>query len=99
MEGEDDYINCPMTKEEYLAFYNEFVLKKLSLMNLKTARYLRMYANRGYGQAGEDTIRFGPLKPVGLPDPKTGQEPYAVVQLRQDDARALFITLLDSRPI
>ncbi|HHU49117.1 MAG: methylenetetrahydrofolate--tRNA-(uracil(54)-C(5))-methyltransferase (FADH(2)-oxidizing) TrmFO [Caldicoprobacterales bacterium] len=94
--GDDDYINCPMTKEEYLAFYKE-------LIHAEEARVNDFEDNRIFegcmpievmARRGEDTIRFGPLKPVGLPDPKTGKEPYAVVQLRQDDSRGTLFNLV-----
>lgn len=86
--GGDDYINCPMTKEEYDAFYD-------ALINAETAVLKEFEQNRKVFEGcmpvevmasrGHDTLLFGPLKPVGLPDPKTGKEPYAVVQLRQDN--------------
>lgn len=87
--GGDDYINCPMTKEEYDAFYD-------ALINAETAE-LKDFDKDGkvfegcmpvevMAKRGHDTLLFGPLKPVGLPDPKTGKEPYAVVQLRRDNA-------------
>ena len=47
---------------------------------------------------GEDTLRFGPLKPIGLPDPRTGREPYAVVQLRRENEQGTMFNLVDSRP-
>ncbi len=94
--GEDDYINCPMTKEEYLAFYKELINAQVVQLNdfedskvFEGCMPIEVMARRG-----EDTIRFGPLKPVGLPDPKTGQEPYAVVQLRQDDSRGILYNLV-----
>lgn len=87
--GGDDYINCPMTKEEYDAFYD-------ALINAETAE-LKDFDKDGkvfegcmpvevMAKRGHDTLLFGPLKPVGLPDPKMGKEPYAVVQLRRDNA-------------
>lgn len=86
--GTDDYINCPMTKEEYDAFYTE-------LINAETAELKEFDKTQKVfegcmpvevmGKRGHDTLLFGPLKPVGLPDPKTGKEPYAVVQLRRDN--------------
>ncbi len=85
--GTADYINCPMTKEEYLRFYNE-------LINAETAE-LHEFENQKVfegcmpvevmAKRGEDTLTFGPLKPVGLEHPETGKQYYAVVQLRQDD--------------
>lgn len=86
-KGEADYINCPMNKEEYLKFYE-------ALINAETVELKEFEDNRVFegcmpietmAKRGVDTIRFGPLKPVGLIDPKTGKESYAIVQLRQDD--------------
>jgi methylenetetrahydrofolate--tRNA-(uracil-5-)-methyltransferase len=83
-----DYINCPMNKAEYLAFREEL------LAGEKTV-FKQWEANTPYfdgcmpievmAERGEDTLRFGPMKPVGLDDPRTGRWPYAVVQLRQDN--------------
>jgi methylenetetrahydrofolate--tRNA-(uracil-5-)-methyltransferase len=87
--GGADYINCPMTKEEYDAFYGTLihaetaVLKEFEQNGLKVfegCMPVEVMASRGH-----DTLLFGPLKPVGLPDPKTGKTPYAVVQLRRDN--------------
>ncbi len=87
-KGSADYINCPMDKEQYLAFHRELVNGECAqLHEFEDSRVfegcmpIEVMARRG-----EDTIRFGPLKPVGLPDPKTGRDPYAVVQLRKDNA-------------
>lgn len=86
--GDDDYINCPMNQEEYLAFYE-------ALINAETAELNDFEDHRIFegcmpiesmAKRGADTMRFGPLKPVGLIDPRTGREPWAVVQLRQDNA-------------
>ena len=83
-----DYLNCPMTKDEYLAFH-------AALMAGEKSEY-REWENVPYfegcmpvevmAERGVDTLRFGPMKPVGLDDPRTGRWPYAVVQLRQDNA-------------
>lgn len=87
--GGDDYINCPMTNEEYDAFYDALInaeaaeLKEFDKQELKVfegCMPVEVMASRGH-----DTLLFGPLKPVGLPDPKTGKVPYAVVQLRRDN--------------
>ncbi len=87
--SDGDYINCPMTKEEYLAFYE-------ALISAETAR-LRDFEREDaqffegcmpvevMAKRGEDALRFGPMRPVGLTDPRTGKRPYAVVQLRQDN--------------
>ncbi len=84
-----DYINCPMNKEEYLTFLTE-------LLNAEKTEFKEWETNTPYFEGcmpievmasrGEDTLRYGPMKPVGLTDPKTGKRPYAVVQLRQDNA-------------
>jgi methylenetetrahydrofolate--tRNA-(uracil-5-)-methyltransferase len=85
--GGDDYINCPMTNEEYERFYNAVIeADKVTPRAFEQERVfegcmpIEIMASRGV-----DTLRFGPMKPVGLPDPKTGREPYAVVQLRAEN--------------
>ena len=89
-EGSDgDYINCPMTKEQYLAFHQglldgektEFREWEKDTPYFEGCMPIEVMAERGV-----DTLRYGPMKPVGLDDPKTGRWPYAVVQLRQDNA-------------
>ncbi|ADU25900.1 methylenetetrahydrofolate--tRNA-(uracil(54)-C(5))-methyltransferase (FADH(2)-oxidizing) TrmFO [Ethanoligenens harbinense] len=89
-KGGADYINCPMTKEEYDAFYDALLTAEPAEVHgfeksdphvFEGCMPVEVMAARG-----RDTLRFGPLKPVGLPDPRTGREPYAVVQLRHDDA-------------
>jgi methylenetetrahydrofolate--tRNA-(uracil-5-)-methyltransferase len=89
-KGSADYINCPMTREEYDAFYD-------ALLAAQSAEQ-RDWENLNYFESclpieeiarrGRDTLRFGPMKPVGLKDPRTGRIPYAVVQLRQENLRA-----------
>jgi methylenetetrahydrofolate--tRNA-(uracil-5-)-methyltransferase len=86
-DGAGDYLNCPFTKEEYEAFYAALMAaEKAPLHEFDTPTFyegclpIEVMAARGV-----DTLRFGPMKPVGLPDPRTGREPYAVVQLRQDN--------------
>src|SRR5689334_15999191 len=83
---EGDYLNCPMTKDEYDAFYNALVAaESATVRDFDNTRFfegclpIEVMAHRGEG-----TLRFGPMKPVGLKDPRTGRLPYAVVQLRQD---------------
>jgi len=85
-DGEGDYLNCPMTAEEYERFHAAVMsAEKAALHEFDAAKFfegclpIEVMASRGV-----DTLRFGPMKPVGLVDPKTGREPYAVVQLRQD---------------
>jgi methylenetetrahydrofolate--tRNA-(uracil-5-)-methyltransferase len=86
-DGEGDYLNCPFTSDEYARFYDALMAaEKVSLHEFDDPRYfegclpIEVMAMRGV-----DTLRFGPMKPVGLPEPRTGREPYAVVQLRQDN--------------
>ena len=86
-DGEGDYLNCPFTREEYARFYEALVAaEKAPLHEFDKAKFfegclpIEVMASRGV-----DTLRFGPMKPVGLADPRTGREPYAVVQLRQDN--------------
>lgn len=85
-KGDGDYINCPFTKEEYLNFYNELINGEI--VNLKDFEKNKVYEGcmpiEVLAKRGEDSIRFGPLKPVGLKDPKTNKTPYAVVQLRKE---------------
>ena len=88
-KGGDDYINCPMTKEEYLNFYRELISAEAAEVHgldgnpkvFEGCMPIEVMAKRG-----EDTMRFGPLKPVGLINPNDNSKPYAVVQLRQDNA-------------
>ena len=86
-DGEGDYLNCPFTKEEYERFYDALMTaEKAPLHDFDQAKFfegclpIEVMAARGV-----DTLRFGPMKPVGLPDPRTGRDAYAVVQLRQDN--------------
>ena len=86
-DGEGDYLNCPLTREEYERFYDALMsAEKAGIHEFDKPTFfegclpIEVMAARGV-----DTLRFGPMKPVGLPDPRTGREPYAVVQLRQDN--------------
>lgn len=96
-KGNADYINCPMNKEEYENFYNILINSpKIELKSFeKDAKFfesclpIEVIASRGI-----DTLRFGPLKPVGLTDARTGTENYAVVQLRQDNKSASMYNLV-----
>ena len=85
--GTADYINCPMTKEEYLNFYNALITADTA--GLKSFENQKVFEGcmpvEVMAKRGEDTLTFGPLKPVGLEHPETGKQYYAVVQLRQDD--------------
>ncbi|MEA4932829.1 MAG: methylenetetrahydrofolate--tRNA-(uracil(54)-C(5))-methyltransferase (FADH(2)-oxidizing) TrmFO [Lawsonibacter sp.] len=94
--GTPDYINCPLTEEEYQAFWQ----------NLTTAQEAEVHGFEDAGvfegcmpvevmaRRGRDTLCYGPLKPVGLKDPKTGKEPYAVVQLRKDNAQGSIYNMV-----
>ena len=96
-KGGDDYINCPMNKEEYTAFYNE-------LINAESApvhgfdKAPKVYEGcmpvEVLAKRGEDSIRFGPLKPVGLRDPRTGHRPWAAVQLRRENSSGTLYNLV-----
>ena len=95
-KGDDDYINCPMTKEEYDIFYKELVSAEVAEMKEvdKTVVFEGCMPVETMANRGEETLLYGPLKPVGLPDPKTGEEPYAVVQLRQDNKEGTLYNLV-----
>ena len=95
-KGTDDYVNCPMNQEEYDAFWQE----------LTTAQEAEVHGFEDAGvfegcmpvevmaRRGRDTLCYGPLKPVGLKDPKTGKEPFAVVQLRKDNAQGSIYNIV-----
>ena len=86
--GTADYINCAMNKEQYEAFLTELIhAEEAEVHGFEDKRVFEgCMPVEVMARRGQDTLRFGPLKPVGLVDPKTGKEPYAVVQLRQDNA-------------
>ena len=103
-KGDADYINCPMTEAEYRAFYEALItadtapLHDFDRESQENAKDLTVFegcmpvevmAARGY-----DTLRYGPLKPVGIIDPKTGKEPYAVVQLRKENNEGTMYNLV-----
>lgn len=89
-KGTADYINCPMNEEEYARFYEAL----LAAESVEARDWERLNYFEGclpieeIARRGRDTLRFGPMKPVGLRDPRTGRQPYAVVQLRQENLRA-----------
>ena len=92
-KGGDDYINCPMDKDEYLRFYNELITAEQADVKGfdKEIVFEGCMPIESMAKRGEDTMRYGPLKPVGLVDPKTGKEPYACLQLRQDNrAKSMY---------
>ena len=95
-KGTPDYINCPMNEAEYKAFWQELITAQEAEVHgfedkqvFEGCMPVEVMARRG-----EDTLRFGPLKPKGLPDPKTGRDPYAVVQLRKDNADGSIYNLV-----
>ena len=95
-KGEAAYLNCPMTKEEFDAFRDALITAEVApLKTFEKEKYfegcmpIEVMAARG-----EKTMLFGPMKPVGLEDPKTGKRPYAVIQLRQDNAAASLYNIV-----
>lgn len=88
-KGESNYINLPMNQGEYEQFYQELI--HAEVVNLHEFEKNEIFEScmpiEIMAKRGEDTIRFGPLKPVGFVDPRTGERPYAIVQLRQDDSK------------
>lgn len=95
-KGGNDYINCPMNEDEYEEFYNALISAEKADVHgfdkinvFEGCMPIEVMASRG-----EDTMRFGPLKPVGLVDPNTGKEPYACLQLRQDDRASTMYNLV-----
>ncbi len=86
-DGPGDYLNCPMDKESYLRFIDE--LAKADYMPLKDFENVKYFEGclpvEVIRSRGDDTLRFGPMKPVGLADPRTGEDPYAVIQLRKEN--------------
>src|SRR5918993_2237350 len=95
-KGEAAYLNCPMTEEQYYAFVENVATAELSpIKDFEEDLYFEgCLPVETIARRGKDTLRFGPMKPVGLPDPKTGEEPYAVVQLRQDDAEGRLFNMV-----
>ncbi|MBQ4365812.1 MAG: methylenetetrahydrofolate--tRNA-(uracil(54)-C(5))-methyltransferase (FADH(2)-oxidizing) TrmFO [Clostridia bacterium] len=95
--GEDDYLNCPMNKEEYEAFYEALISAEAAPQHTFDKRkdvYEGCMPIEVMASRGKDTIRYGPLKPVGLRDPKTGHRPWAVLQLRRETADGRLLNLV-----
>lgn len=94
----DDYINCPMNKEEYEVFHSELVGAERTPLHGVDVANPKVYEGcmpiEVMAQRGADTIRFGPMKPVGLTDPKTGRRPWAVLQLRKENADGTMYNLV-----
>lgn len=95
-KGEAAYLNCPMTEDEYYAFVEDLATAELSpIKDFEEDMYFEgCLPVETIARRGRDTLRFGPMKPVGLPDPRTGREAYAVVQLRQDDAEGRLYNIV-----
>lgn len=95
-KGDADYINCPMNKEEYELFWNELVnAEKTATKDFEKAIFFEgCMPVEEMASRGIDTLRYGPLKPVGLEHPVTGEKPYAVVQLRQDNYAASLYNIV-----
>ena len=101
MGNPEDYLNCPMTKEQYDVFYNELINAKAAplkafdkelqedLTVFEGCMPVEVMASRGY-----DTLRFGPMKPVGLPDPRTGEDAFATVQLRRENKEGTMYNIV-----
>lgn len=96
-KGTDDYINCYMNKEEYTAFHKELVNAESAPLK-EFDKPLTVYEGcmpiEVLAKRGEDSIRFGPLKPVGLTDPRTGRRPWAAVQLRRENAEGTLFNIV-----
>lgn len=95
-KGGDDYINCPMSRDEYQRFYDALLeASTIDIHEIDKGAYfesclpIEVMASRGV-----DTLRFGPMKPVGLPDPRTGYDAFAAVQLRQDNLAATLYNVV-----
>ncbi|MBR7132870.1 MAG: methylenetetrahydrofolate--tRNA-(uracil(54)-C(5))-methyltransferase (FADH(2)-oxidizing) TrmFO [Clostridia bacterium] len=96
-KGTDDYINCPMNKDEYTKFHNALISAEsapLKDFDCPVNVYEGCMPIEILAKRGDDSIRFGPLKPVGLTDPRTGHRPWAVVQLRKENAAGSLYNLV-----
>ena len=96
-KGTADYINCPMTKDEYDAFYDALISAERAQLH-ENVENIKVFEGcmpvEIMAARGRETLCFGPLKPRGLPDPKTGREPYAVLQLRRDNTEGTLYNLV-----
>ncbi len=100
-KGDADYLNCPMTREQYDAFYNELITAReaeLHDFDRESQKELKVFEGcmpvEVMARRGHDTLLFGPLKPVGLVDKRTGEEAYAVVQLRKENKEGTMYNLV-----
>jgi methylenetetrahydrofolate--tRNA-(uracil-5-)-methyltransferase len=96
-KGTADYINCPMEKDEYEAFYEELINAERAPLH-ENVENVKVFEGcmpvEIMAKRGKETLCFGPLKPKGLPNPKTGREPYAVLQLRRDNTEGTLYNLV-----
>ncbi len=95
--GEDDYINCPMNKAEYEEFYDALINAESAELHTFDKRkdvYEGCMPIEVMASRGKDTMRFGPMKPVGLVDPRTGHRPWAVLQLRKENSKGTMLNLV-----
>ncbi|MBE6541431.1 MAG: methylenetetrahydrofolate--tRNA-(uracil(54)-C(5))-methyltransferase (FADH(2)-oxidizing) TrmFO, partial [Ruminococcaceae bacterium] len=98
-KGTPDYINCPFTEAEYKAFYNELInAEEAKLHDFEAGDKLKVFEGcmpvEVMAKRGEDTLRFGPMKPVGIKNPATGEEYYAIVQLRRENEEGTMYNLV-----
>lgn len=98
-KGSADYINCPMNEEEYKRFYSALVTAECAkLHDFETGEHIKVFEGcmpvEEMARRGEDTLRFGPLKPVGIRHPDTGERYYAVVQLRRENSTATMFNIV-----
>jgi methylenetetrahydrofolate--tRNA-(uracil-5-)-methyltransferase len=96
-DGTDDYLNCPFNREQYELFVDELLKAQSVPAHIEedgTRYFEACLPIEEIARRGRDTLRFGPMKPVGLDDPRTGKRPYAVVQLRQENLRAQSFNLV-----
>jgi len=98
-KGDPDYINCPMTEEEYKAFYNALIhAEEAKLHDFEAGDKLKVFEGcmpvEVMARRGEDTLRYGPMKPVGIRNPATGEEYYAIVQLRKENNAGAMYNLV-----
>lgn len=97
-KGDADYINCPMEKDEYLEFYKNLVEAESVELKEFDKKIFKVYEGcmpiEVLAKRGEDSMRFGPLKPVGLTNPKTGKRPYAVIQLRKENSEGTMYNIV-----
>lgn len=94
--GTADYLNCPLDKEQYLAFVDALKAAEKVVPHdfEKVVHFEGCMPIEALAERGEMTLAFGPMKPVGLPDPRTGKDPFAVIQLRQDDRHASLFNMV-----